>query len=111
MVNDILMEMLTYNALDSRRINHAIKVHAYSNVIDEKKKISEKDIKVYAEAKRIHLIDARDGELFTKHVSIEASIENKIVKSSVNEDVLKIVVVNRYRQAPRSVSPSMPLPA
>ena len=62
MINDILIEMLTYNTLDTRRINHAIKVHAYSKAIAEKEKISESELYILEMAAILHDIGIKECE-------------------------------------------------
>lgn len=67
------------------------------------KRILESDIVVRAEGEHIHLIESFDGKLYTKHEIIKVKIKDKIVEASVKEDVLKIVVLNRYRVSKPSI--------
>ena len=48
----------------------------------------------------IPVIEALDGQLITNRIMYEAKVVNGAVQSSVKDDVLKIVVVNRYNKAP-----------
>jgi adenine deaminase len=46
------------------------------------------------------VIEALDGQLITNKLSLQPMLKNGELHSSVDEDILKIVVVNRYRDAP-----------
>ena len=47
--------------------------------------------------KKIKVIECQDGQLITKSFVTEPKVENGGVVSDVERDILKIVVVNRYR--------------
>ena len=49
---------------------------------------------------KIAVIEALDGQLITNKILYDALIENNFVQSNIANDILKIVVVNRYRNAP-----------
>jgi adenine deaminase len=48
----------------------------------------------------IPVIEALDGQLITNYLSLEPKTENGKIVSDTERDILKIVVVNRYRDAP-----------
>jgi adenine deaminase len=48
----------------------------------------------------IHVIEALDGQLITNKLILEPKIENDKIVSDPDRDILKIVVVNRYTNAP-----------
>ena len=48
----------------------------------------------------ISVIEALDGQLITNKLEFEPKIEDENIVSDVDADVLKIVVVNRYKNAP-----------
>ena len=48
----------------------------------------------------IQVIEALDGQLITNKLAYEALVENGEIKSNPVDDILKIVVVNRYQDAP-----------
>jgi adenine deaminase len=48
----------------------------------------------------INVIEALDGQLITKTIQCKPTIQDNCIVSNIAEDVLKIVVVNRYQQAP-----------
>lgn len=52
----------------------------------------------------IHVIEAIDGQLITNKLLRQAFIKEGFMLADVENDILKIAVVNRYHQAPVSVS-------
>ncbi len=63
---------------------------------------SVEDFKVKAKSSTIKVIKTIDGELVTQNFEIDAKIENGNVVSDLENDVLKIVVINRYGDSPIS---------
>jgi len=49
---------------------------------------------------RINVIEALDGQLITNKILYEPEIVNGKFESDIEDDILKIVVVNRYNDAP-----------
>ena len=66
-----------------------------NNFNTEKKQVS--DFKVESQAKNIRVIEALDGELVTNQILAEATIENGNLVSNTKTDILKMTVVNRYK--------------
>lgn len=64
-----------------------------------KKQVSDFSYKKYG-AEKIIAIEALDGQLITNKISINPKIENDCFVSDVENDILKIVVINRYKDAP-----------
>ncbi len=62
-------------------------------------KISADEIKIELAADKINVIEAIDGQLITNCLKTKAKTENGYAISDVENDVLKIVVVNRYSKA------------
>ncbi|MDX1667215.1 MAG: adenine deaminase [Saprospiraceae bacterium] len=62
--------------------------------IDQKKP---EDFRIRAEGEKIQVIQAINGEIVTGSFEAEAKTENGWVVSDIEQDVLKLVVVNRYR--------------
>ena len=63
--------------------------------------ISEEDIHIaYKKDCHIRVIEAREGDLLTDEYSWTPSNSSGFISSSVSEDILKIVVLNRYQAAP-----------
>ena len=52
------------------------------------------------EGRRIPVIEALDGQLITNKIFAEIETEEAVLQSNIKEDILKIVVVNRYKDAP-----------
>ncbi|MBC8153270.1 MAG: adenine deaminase [Bacteroidetes bacterium] len=52
---------------------------------------------------QIRVIEALDGQLITNELHLDARIENGQIVADVERDMLKIVVVNRYADAPPAV--------
>jgi len=60
--------------------------------------VSIEDICVTAESEKINVIEVLDGELLTFKKIIDATVENGLVISDTDKDVLKIIVQNRYEK-------------
>jgi adenine deaminase len=58
------------------------------------------DFKLKGEGDKIRVIEVLDGQLVTDELCIESFIVNGFAESNVEEDILKIAVVNRYNDAP-----------
>lgn len=63
------------------------------------KPISTDDILVPVSGERIQVIVAKDGDLLTGKEIVSPKIEKGFVVSDIGHDILKIVVVNRYKQS------------
>jgi len=61
-------------------------------------------IKVPATSSTIKIIDVEDGQLVTKKGTAQLTGTNEFLESDTEQDVLKIVVVNRYFDAPPAVA-------
>lgn len=66
--------------------------------------ISEQDIAVAALSENLKVITVEDGQLITKQMNAKALVKDGFVQSDINQDVLKLVVVNRYNNAPPAVA-------
>ena len=55
---------------------------------------------VHEGQKEIQVIEALDGQLITNKIVYEPEVTNGKLESDVEDDILKIVVVNRYKNAP-----------
>ncbi|TLX77103.1 adenine deaminase [Labilibacter sediminis] len=63
--------------------------------------IDKKDIQVpFVEGKNIRVIEAVDGDLLTSEFIWSAKNIDGQIQSDIDNDILKIVVVNRYKTAP-----------
>jgi adenine deaminase len=67
------------------------------------KMVTTQDILVKPVGNTIRVMNAIDGQLVTGELIVEARIENNEVVSDPENDILKIVVMNRYFPAPPAV--------
>ena len=61
--------------------------------------ISIDELQVSSSSKTIPVIKVIDGELITKRLDLVPKIENGLLSTDIDRDILKIVVVNRYHKA------------
>ena len=66
-----------------------------NNFNTNKKEVS--DFRYESSTEKIRVIECLDGELVTNEIIAEALIENGNVVSNIKSDVLKMTVVNRYK--------------
>jgi len=59
-----------------------------------------KDFAIPSKEGKCKVIEAFDGELFTKSLELYPKIEGNEVVSDPKNDILKIAVINRYKEAP-----------
>ncbi len=67
-------------------------------------KKSQVDFKIKARSKDIRVIEAIDGQLITNEGVYPANSVHGFLESNIDNDVLKIVVVNRYANAPVAIA-------
>ncbi len=65
--------------------------------------VHEQDLCVVQEKGLLRVIKALDGQLITEMISVEPKISDGFVVNDPDRDILKIVVKNRYNEAPASV--------
>lgn len=66
--------------------------------------ISEKDIETPAISNQVRVIEALDGQLITHELLKELQVADGNLQSDVDQDILKLVVVNRYHSAKPSIA-------
>jgi len=66
-----------------------------NNFNTDKKKVT--DFEYKSNAKKIRVIEALDGELITNKIEVDSLIENGNLVSNLANDILKMTVVNRYK--------------
>lgn len=66
--------------------------------------INMEDLAVPATAKNLSVIRALDGQLVTEEIDVRAQVEDGQVLSSVEKDILKMVVYNRYEHVKPAVA-------
>ncbi|MBT8267125.1 MAG: adenine deaminase [Bacteroidia bacterium] len=62
------------------------------------------DFRLLSHAKKIRVIEALDGELITKEIITESLINDGNLISNPQEDILKMTVVNRYKDQKPAVA-------
>ncbi|MEX2307825.1 MAG: adenine deaminase [Pirellulales bacterium] len=70
-------------------------------------KLSAKEIEVSAPVDsklRLQVIEALDGQLITNRLEFPVQVINEAVHAQLELDILKLVVVNRYYQAPPAIA-------
>lgn len=67
-------------------------------------KITERNIEIKATSGNIRVIEVEDGQLITKQALNEIPVKEGILQSDITQDVLKLVVVNRYQPATPAVA-------
>ena len=60
-------------------------------------KLQTEDIKIAPKNGKIRVIQAIDGQLITNYIARKAKVENGNVISDIENDILKVVVHNRYK--------------
>lgn len=68
----------------------------------EPKKTS--DFEILLKKNTVNVIEVRDGQLITNKITGKISLKNGKADPSVSDDILKVVVVNRYFDAPVAVA-------
>ena len=71
-----------------------------NNFSCDKKEIADFEVFPVANQTQLHVIEALDGQLITNRLTVKPKmIDNKVV-IDIEKDILKLVVVNRYNNAP-----------
>ena len=73
-----------------------------NNFDTDKKKIS--DFEFHSASEKIRVIEALDGELVTNQIEVDSLIVDGNLVSNTENDVLKMTVVNRYKNAEPSIA-------
>jgi len=61
------------------------------------------DVAIKDQNRKIHIIEAVDGELITHQVLDEAKVVDDYIVSDIKRDILKIAVINRYKDSIPSI--------
>ncbi len=73
-----------------------------NNFDTDKKEVS--DFKVNSNSKTIRVIEALEGQLITNEIHHKSLIENNNLVSNIDNDILKMAVVNRYQNAEPAIA-------
>lgn len=79
-----------------------VKSRFVNNFKTKRKKAN--DLEVKYDNKQINVIEAIDGLLITKNIQIEPKVEDNNIITDVENDILKIAVVNRYKDTKPAVA-------
>lgn len=66
--------------------------------------ISEESLRVPAQNSKIKVITVEDGQLITRQLIADVKMDNNQIESDLDQDILKLVVVNRYNDAPPAIA-------
>jgi adenine deaminase len=62
-------------------------------------KLKPDDFSLKSNAEKMNVIVTIEGQIFTEKIKEKSKVENGFVVSDVNKDILKIVVINRYKKS------------
>jgi adenine deaminase len=79
------------------------KKHPTPNKFNTTNKLAS-DFKLPANGNQIRVIEALDGQLITKELHVRPIIKNEFVETNIDDDILKIAVINRYENKPPSIA-------
>ena len=88
-------ELVAENGVSKIKTN---KASVINNFNCSEKKYQDFEV-IYNNEKEILVIEALDGQLITNKISSSPKIKNGKIVSDIENDILKIVVVNRYKNA------------
>ena len=71
-------------------------IEAANTINASKKTASDFDIHYDGDECEVNVIESLDGELLTKKVTAKLQVKEGVVQADINQDVLKIAVVERY---------------
>jgi len=84
-----------------RTLISPVKERVINNFKAVKKSVS--DFAIPAKGSRIRVIEAMDGELITNELIIKANTENGMAVQDLKNDILKLTVINRYKDVKPAV--------
>ncbi|WP_116525088.1 adenine deaminase [Seonamhaeicola aphaedonensis] len=65
------------------------------------------DFRIESETKQIRVIEALEGQLVTNEIIANSNIDNGNIVSNIDEDILKMTVVNRYHSNDNEDKPAI----
>ena len=83
---------VVYSSKKEDSISHSFLLNDTFNC----KEINILDLKVEAKSDLINVISVTNGELYTKHEILKVDISSGFIRSDVDNDILKLVLLNRY---------------
>lgn len=79
-----------------------VKFEVLNNFNTDYKKVS--DFEFHSSSEKIRVIEALDGELITNEIEADSLIDNGNLISNTERDILKMTVVNRYKNVEPSIA-------
>ena len=89
-------------AENGRSFVKSVPFEVLNNFNTDKKEIV--DFRYQSTSKRIRVIEALDGELVTNEIHSDSLIEDGNLVSNIDKDILKLTVVNRYKNTAPSIA-------
>ncbi|MFA5403344.1 MAG: adenine deaminase [Ignavibacteria bacterium] len=89
-------------AENGKSLIKSVKEEAINNFNTSKKSVE--DFKVKYEGHTIRVMEAFDGQLITKEIDVHPKVENGMIISDTTNDILKLAVINRYRESTPAIS-------
>lgn len=89
-------------AENGKTLIKSVKEEVVNNFNTLKKFVGDFEIK-YSE-KKIRVMEAFDGQLITKEIDVQPKVENGLIISDMENDVLKLAVINRYEDLKPAIS-------
>ncbi len=78
----------------------ASKSKIINNFNCKEKKVTDFKFSIADFPKEVQVIEALDGQLITNKINAQPKIDNDFYVSDIDNDILKMVVINRYKDAP-----------
>jgi adenine deaminase len=109
----IVDDLENFNVLQTYIDGHKVAEHGNTLItsVEEKvinkfnaKKLSPNDIEIKAAGRHLAVIQALDGQLVTEELNIGTQLHDGLVLSDTDNDILKLVVYNRYEPAKPAVA-------
>ena len=91
-------------AEDGKTFIESVSCNVINNFNSNVKKPSHFQLSAKEEQREIYVIEVLEGQLITNKLIKNALIKNGFIESDVVNDILKVVVVNRYYEAPVAIS-------
>jgi len=66
--------------------------------------ITASDLEIKAESRKINIIEAIEGQIVTKRKTVEGKVVAGMLQGDLDRDILKIIVLNRYKKASPAVA-------
>ena len=91
-------------AKEGKSLIETVSCEVINNFNCTEKKPVQFELLAKEDQKEIHVIEALEGQLITNKLILPALINDRLITSDLESDILKIVVVNRYHDAPIAIS-------